>query len=60
MGYLIFVPDRLAHDAPPLTLEAFLDAHFYPFRTQNFFSVHRERRTEIRDKARNILGIRTI
>ena len=60
MGYLIFAPDRLAHDAPPLTLEVFLDAHFYPFRTQNFFAVHRERRTEIRDKARKILRVLSV
>ena len=56
-GYDVFTPDRLAHDAPPLTLEAFLDAHAYPRRTHNYFAVARERRIELRDKARCILRI---
>ena len=39
-----------------MSLEAFLDAHEYPMRTHNYFAVASERRTEIRDKARRILG----
>ena len=56
-GFLVFSPDRVAHDAPPLTLPAFLDAHEYPQRTINFFAVATERRIEIRDRARQILGV---
>lgn len=58
MEYAIFTPDRLAHNAPSLGLEAFLDAHEYPFRTHNYFAVSRDRRTEIRDRAREIIGVR--
>lgn len=56
-GYLIFTPDRVAHDAPPLSLSAFIDAHFYPFRSLNFFAIHEDRRTEVRDRARKILRV---
>ncbi len=56
--FCIICPDRLAHDAPPLTLSAFLDAHAYPQRTHNFFAVPSEKRSEVRDRARQILGIR--
>lgn len=51
-------PDRLAHNAPSLTLSAFLDAHAYPRYTHNFFAVPAERRDAIRGRARDILGIR--
>jgi FkbM family methyltransferase len=57
MGYIIFTPDRVAHDAPPLSLEPFIDAHYFPFRSQNFFAVHPDHRIEIRDRARDILNI---
>lgn len=56
-GFALFTPDRLAHDAPPLALESFLDAHHYPMRSHNFFAVPTEKRREIRDRARAILGI---
>ncbi|MEQ6248988.1 FkbM family methyltransferase [Sulfitobacter sp. HNIBRBA3233] len=58
MGYGVFTPDRLAHDAPPLDLTSFLDAHAYPMRTLNYFAVHDSKRTDIRDRARGILGIK--
>lgn len=57
-GYLIFTPDRLAHDANALTRDAFLDGHQYPFHTHNYFAVHSDRRTAVRDRARAVLGIR--
>lgn len=57
-GYGICTPDRLAHDAPSLAREAFLDAHRYPFRTHNYFAVPGEKREAIRDLARSILNIR--
>lgn len=55
--FLIFTPDRLAHDAPPLSRDAFLDAHHYPRRTCNFFAVPSARRAEVRDAARAVLGV---
>lgn len=56
-NYALFVPDRLAHDAPPLGLETFLDGHEYPMRTMNYFAVHADKRIAVRDRARQILGI---
>ena len=57
-GFEIFTPDRLAHTAPPMTLPSFEDAHAYPQRTHNFFAVPVEKRSEVRTRARQILGIR--
>lgn len=54
----IVCPDRLAHDAPPMTLSAFVDAHAYPRHTHNFFAVPTEKRSEVRTKSRQILSIR--
>jgi hypothetical protein len=31
-------------------LEGFVEAHFYPFRTMNYFAIPKERRLEIRDR----------
>lgn len=56
-NYLIFVPNRLAHDGPELCRDAFIESHFYPRRTTNYFAIAAERRTEIRDRARRALGI---
>lgn len=53
----IFLPDRVGHDSPPMDAATFLDAHFYPTRSVNFFAVPTERRIEIRDRARRVLGI---
>jgi FkbM family methyltransferase len=58
LGYAVVAPNRLAHDGEGLSLEAFNDAHLYPRRTTNYFAVPRERRQEIRDRARAVLGIR--
>ncbi|EMI15436.1 FkbM family methyltransferase [Rhodopirellula maiorica SM1] len=57
-GYEIFVPNRLAHDGSGLSEEGFLESHLYPRRTTNYFAVHRNRRIEIRDRSRRVLGIR--
>lgn len=56
-GYQVFTPDRVAHNARPMGLDTFLDCHQYPFRTHNYFAIHQDRRIEIRDRARQILGI---
>lgn len=57
-GYSVFAPNRVAHNAPPMTLEAFLDAQQYPFTSHNYFAVPVEQRFVIRDRARDILGVR--
>ena len=58
LGYVIVAPNRLAHDAEGMSLDAFNDGHLYPRRTTNYFAVARERREEVRDRARLVLGIR--
>jgi len=55
--YLLLTPDRVAHDARAMDRDTFIDCHRYPFRTRNYFAVARDRRNEIRDRARGILGI---
>lgn len=55
-GYGVFYPDRLAHAAPPLPLEVFLDAHLHPRRTVDFFAVHRDKQQTVRDRAHRILN----
>jgi len=56
-GYTVLVPNRLAHGAGGLGLDAFLDSHAYPRRTTNYFAVAAERKEEIRRRARQILGL---
>lgn len=56
--YAILVPNRLAHNDNGLTEAGFLESHLYPRRTTNYFAVHKDRRQEVRDKARRVLGIR--
>lgn len=56
-GYQILVPNRVAHNGPELSRDSFVESHFYPRRTTNYFAVPAERRVEIRDRARRILKI---
>ncbi|GAA4460976.1 FkbM family methyltransferase [Novipirellula rosea] len=56
-GYEIVVPNRLAHDGSGLCEQGFIESHLYPRRSTNYFAVHRDRRIEIRDRARRVLGI---
>jgi FkbM family methyltransferase len=56
-GYVVLVPNRVAHNDPGLNLDEFVESHVYPRRTTNYFAIARERRLEIRDRARDILGI---
>jgi FkbM family methyltransferase len=51
------LPNRIAHDGPGLSFDCFIDAHFYPRRTTNYFAIPKERRIEIRDRARAVLRI---
>ncbi len=55
--YEIFVPNRVAHNGPGLTMEGFSESHIYPRRTTNYFAIPIERRIEIKNLARNILNI---
>jgi hypothetical protein len=55
--YEVVVPNRLAHNGPPLQRDNFLESHYFPFRTLNYFAVPAERRIEIRDRARRALSI---
>lgn len=56
-GFVLVVPNRVAHNGPGLTREGFIESHLYPRRTTNYFAIPLERRMEIRDKARSILRI---
>jgi FkbM family methyltransferase len=57
-GYKVYVPNRVAHDGPDMSLDGFLESHHYPRRTTNYFAIPTERRIEYRDRARQILGVR--
>ncbi len=56
-GYVVVVPNRLAHDDDGLSATGFAESHVYPRRTTNYFAVAAERRQELRDRARRVLGI---
>lgn len=56
-NYVVLIPNRLAHNDPGLSLEGFIESHLYPRRTTNYFAVASERRVELRDKAREVLGL---
>ncbi|WP_375427137.1 FkbM family methyltransferase [uncultured Sphingomonas sp.] len=55
--YAILIPNRLAHYDVGLSHDTFLDSHMYPRRTTHYFAVARERRAEIRARARAILKL---
>ena len=56
-GYTLHVPNRVPHNDEGLSLEGFIESHTYPRRTTNYFAIPAERRVEIRDRARALLGI---
>jgi FkbM family methyltransferase len=56
-GYEIVVPNRLAHNGAGLTQVGFVESHLYPRRCTNYFAIPLERRLELRDRARKVLGI---
>lgn len=58
IGYVVVAPNRVAHDGDDMSLDSFNDGHLYPRRTTNYFAVPRERRDEVRERARLVLGIR--
>lgn len=55
--YVVLVPNRVAHNDHGLTEDGFVESHLYPYRSVNYFAIARERRLEIRNRARRILGI---
>jgi FkbM family methyltransferase len=54
LEYSIVVPNRVAHVDPGLTLDGFLESHLYPRRSTNYFGIPRERRDEVRWRARRL------
>ena len=56
-NYDIFIPNRVAHEGIGLGEEGFVESHVYPRRTNDYFAIPKERRIEIRDRARSILKI---
>jgi FkbM family methyltransferase len=56
--YCVVQPNRVAHNDAGMTCETFLESHLYPRRTTNYFGIARERRNEVRDRARHILKLR--
>ncbi|WP_169975756.1 FkbM family methyltransferase [Tautonia rosea] len=56
-SYEVVIPNRVAHTAPGLSLDCFLDSHWFPRRTGNYFGIPKERRNEVRARARTILKL---
>jgi FkbM family methyltransferase len=55
--FSVLVPNRVAHNGDALTLTGFIESHWFPRRTTNYFAIPTERRIECRDRARGILRI---
>ena len=56
LDYVIVIPNRLPHDDRELDHAGFIEAHTYPRRTTNYFAVPREKRVEMKERARSILA----
>jgi hypothetical protein len=56
-NYVVLVPNRVAHNDSGLSKECFIESHLYPRRTTNYFAIPKERRMELRDRARKVLKI---
>ncbi|MDJ0599199.1 MAG: FkbM family methyltransferase [Crocosphaera sp.] len=57
LNYGIHIPNRVAHNDSGLSQEGFIESHIYPRRTTNYFAIPSERRLEVRDRVRKLLGI---
>ncbi len=57
-NYLIFHAGQVAHNGPSLSSEGYIEAHYYPRRTTDYFAIPAERRIEIRDRARKVMNVR--
>lgn len=53
-GYGLLLPNRMAHEAPPMSKDCYLDSHHYPRHTTNYFAVARERIEEVRNRVRSL------
>jgi len=53
-GYVVLLPNRVAHKDPGLSCDGFVETHLYPRRTTNYFGVSRTRRDEILARVRSI------
>jgi FkbM family methyltransferase len=56
--YGILLPNRLAHEGPPMSLGIFEDSHLYPRRTTNYFGVPLERIDQVRKRAAKLLKLK--
>lgn len=57
LKYDIYLPNRVAHDGAGLEQQGFIESHWYPRRTTNYFAIAQERRDEIKHRARTVLKI---
>lgn len=57
IDYVVLIPNRVVHNDFGLSKDGFIESHLYPRRTTNYFAIPKERRIEIRDRARGILKI---
>lgn len=55
--YAVLVPERVPHLDDGLSSEGFAEAHLYPRRTTNYWAIPRERRAEVRTRAREVMGM---
>ncbi|MGF1511650.1 MAG: FkbM family methyltransferase [Myxococcota bacterium] len=59
LEYVVVLPQHVAHNHDGLSLKGFLESHVHPRRTTNYFAIAKERRLEVRDRARPIVGVKT-
>ncbi|MGK7932032.1 MAG: FkbM family methyltransferase [Microcystaceae cyanobacterium] len=57
LNYGVHIPNRVGHNDSGLIQEGFIESHIYPRRTTNDFAIPEERRLEVRDRARELLGV---
>jgi FkbM family methyltransferase len=55
--YAVCAPNRVAHHDDGMSLECFLDSHRYPRYTTNYVAIPREKRLDVRARARKSLGL---
>lgn len=53
-NYAVLVPSHVAHNDPGLSQNGFMESQVYPDRAKRFFAIPKERRNEIRERARKI------
>jgi len=53
-NYAVLIPSHVAHNDPGLSQNGFMESQVYPDRARRYFAIPKERRDEIRDRARKI------